>query len=96
MVGKYISDLVGAGFDKVREAYDSSKFVIENGFVYCCFNIDLFDAYHFGIKLNLTRTLQVMTGNFAGWIYDLFFAGVPAAPSVIEKPKDPPLPPAKN
>ena len=93
---KYISDLVGAGFDKVREVYDGSKFVIEGGYVYYCFNIDLFDAFHYGIKLNLTIALQAMSGNFFGWFYDLFFAGVPAAESVIEKPKNPPLPPAKN
>lgn len=96
VVEKYISSLVGAGFDKVREVYDGSKFVVEGGCVCYCFNIDLFDAFHYGIKLNLTRILQAMSGNFFGWLYDLFFAGVPAAPSVIEKPKDPPLPPAKN
>ena len=96
VVEKYISDLVGAGFDKVREVYDGSKFVIEGGYVYYCFNIDLFDAFHYGIKLNLTIALQAMSGNFFGWFYDLFFAGVPAAESVIEKPKNPPLPPAKN
>ena len=96
VVGQYISGLVGAGFDKVREVYDGSKFVIENGCVYYCFNIDLFDAFHYGIKLNLTRTLQAMSGDFFGWFYDFFFAGVPAAESVIEKPKDPPLLTAKN
>lgn len=96
VVEKYISGLVGAGFDKLREVYDGSKFTVEGGCVYYCFNIDLFDAFHYGIKLNLTRTLQAMTGNFFGWLYDLFFAGVPAATSVIDKPKDPPLPPAKN
>ena len=96
VVEKYISGLAGAGFDKLREVYDGSKFVIENGYVYYCFNIDLFDAFHYGIRLNLTRTLQAMSGDFFGWFYDFFFAGVPAAESVIEKPKDPPLPPAKN
>ena len=98
VVEKYISDLVGAGFDKVREVYDDdeSKFVIEGGCVYYCFNIDLFDAFHYGIKLNLTMALQAMSGNFFGYFYDLFFAGVPAAEIVIEKPKNPPLPPAKN
>ncbi len=96
VVEKYISGLAGAGFDKLREVYDGSKFVIEGGYVYYCFNIDLFDAFHYGIRLNLTRTLQAMSGDFFGWFYDFFFAGVPAAESVIEKPKDPPLPQAKN
>ncbi len=95
VVEQYISGLAGAGFDKLREVYDGSKFEIENGCVYYCFNIDLFDAFHYGIKLNLTRTLQAMSGDFFGWFYDFFFAGVPAAESVIEKPKDPPLPPAR-
>jgi hypothetical protein len=95
-VEKYIGGLVGAGFDKVREVYDGSKFVVEGGYVYYCFNIDLFDAFHYGIKLNLTKTLQAMSGDFFGWFYDLFFAGVPAAQSVMKKPKDPPLPPAKD
>ena len=96
VVEKYISGLAGAGFDKLREVYDGSKFEIEGGYVYYCFNIDLFDAFHYGIKLNLTRTLQAMSGDFFGWFYDFFFAGVPAAQSVIKKPKDPPLPPANK
>ena len=95
-VEKYIGGLVGAGFDKVREVYDGSKFVVEGGYVYYCFNIDLFDAFHYGIKLNLTKTLQAMSGDFFGWFYDFFFAGVPAAQSAIKKPTDPPLPPAKD
>lgn len=95
-VEKYIGGLVGAGFDKVREVYDGSKFVVEGGYVYYCFNIDLFDAFHYGIKLNLTKTLQAMSGDFFGWFYDLFFAGVPAAQSVMKKPQDPPLPPEKD
>ncbi len=91
---KYINGLVGQGFDKVREAYDSSKFVIEDGFVYYCFTLHLFDALHYGIKLNLTRILQAMSGDFFGWFYDYFFAGIPAAESVVEVPKDPKLPAA--
>ena len=94
VVEKYINGLVGQGFDKVREAYDSSKFVIEDGFVYYCFTLHLFDALHYGIKLNLTRILQAMSGDFFGWFYDYFFAGIPAAESVVEVPKDPKLPAA--
>ena len=74
--------------------YDKSKFVIEDGSVYYCFNIDLFDAFHYGVKLNLTRTLQAMSGDFFGWFYDYFFAGIPAAETVVAVPKDPKLPPA--
>ncbi|MBQ6053567.1 MAG: hypothetical protein IJL30_09850 [Clostridia bacterium] len=96
VVSQYLSSLAGAGFDKLREVYDSSKFVIEDGNVYYCFNLHLFDALHYGIKLNLTTTLQVMSGDLANWFYDYFFAGVPTAESVIEKPKDPPLPPPKE
>ena len=96
VVEKYISGLAGAGFDKVREAYDSSKFSIENSHVMYRFNLDLFDAYHFGIKLDLTKILLAMHGDFSGWFYDLFFAGVPSAASAVEPPRDPQLPPAKN
>lgn len=96
MVGKYIGDLVGAGFDKVRECYDSSKFTIEGGHVICCFNLKLFDALQYGIRLDLSAILMNMSCPFFGWLYNFFFEGIPAATSVIEKPKDPPLPPAKD
>ncbi|MCR5808958.1 MAG: hypothetical protein K6G56_05295 [Clostridiales bacterium] len=96
VVEKYIGDLVGQGFDKVREAYDSSKFTIEGGDVCYCFTLHLFDAFHFGIKLDLTRILQAMRGDLFGWFYDYFFAGMPAAESVIDVPKDPKLPPVKG
>ena len=93
VVEKYISSLAGSGFDKVREVYDSSKFVFENGYLYYCFNLDLFDAFHFGIKLNLSIIFKLMTGQFFFWLYDFFFKGVPSATSIIEKPNDPMLPP---
>ena len=48
--------------------------------------------YRFLVWAPNARSVAV-TGDFTGWIYDLFFAGVPAAASVIDKPKDPPLPP---
>ena len=96
VVEEYIGGLAGAGFDKVREVYDGSKFVVEGGYVYYCFNIDLFDAFHYGIKLCLTKILMDMTCPLFSWFYTLFFEGVPAAQSVIGKPKDPPLPPAKD
>ena len=96
VVEKVFSNLAGAGFDKVREVYDSSKFGFEGGHVTYCFNIDLFDAYHFGIKLDLTKILLSMTGPFFLWLYDYFFSGVPAAPAVVQAPKDPQLPPPKE
>ena len=86
----------GAGFDKIREVYDSSKFGIEGTHVTYCFNIDLFDAYHFGIKLDLTVILMTMSGDLSGWFYDYFFKGTPSAGDVVALPKDPPLPPRYN
>jgi len=35
------------------------------------------------------------SSKFFSWLYDLFFGGVPVAESVIDIPKDPPLPPSK-
>ena len=96
VVEKYIGNLVGEGFDKVRECYDSSKFTIEGGHVICKFNLELFDTYKFGIRLDLTTILMNVSCPFYGWLYDLFFKGVPCAASAIEAPKDPPLPPAQN
>ena len=93
VVEKYIGNLVGAGFDKLRETYDKSKFGMEGTHVTYCFNIELFDAFSFGVKLDLTQILLNTNGMFFGWFYDLFFAGVPAASSVINAPKDPELPP---
>ena len=96
VIEKYIGDLAGAGFDKLRECYDSSKFTIEGGHVICCFNLKLFDALQYGIRLDLSAILMNMSCPFFGWLYNFFFEGIPAATSVIEKPKDPPLPPAKD
>ena len=96
VVEKFISNLVGEGFDKVRSCYDSSKFTIESGHVICCFNLELFDAYKFGIRLDLTTILMNVSCPFYGWLYDMFFNGVPCAASAIQTPKDPPLPPANN
>ena len=93
VVEKYIGNLVGAGFDKLRETYDKSKFGMEGTHMTYCFNIELFDAFSFGVKLDLTQILLNTNGMFFGWFYDLFFAGVPAASSVINMPKDPELPP---
>ena len=95
VVEKYIGNLVGEGFDKVRKCYDSSKFSIEGGHVICKFNLELFDAYKFGIRLDLTTILLNVSCPFYDWLYDLFFKGVPCAVAAIEKPKDPPLPPAE-
>ena len=80
----------------MREAYDSSKFSFEGGHVIYCFNLDLFDAFHYGIRLDLTKLLFSMTGPLFSWFYDQFFAGVPAAPAVVKAPRDPQLPPAKD
>ena len=96
VVEKYIGNLVGAGFDKLRECYDTSKFSFEGGHVICCFNLKLFDAYQFGIRLDLNEILMAASSPFFGWFYDLFFAGIPSAAAPIETPKDPPLPPANN
>ena len=96
VVEKYIGNLVGEGFDKVRKCYDSSKFSIEGGHVICKFNLELFDAYKFGIRLDLTTILLNVSCPFYDWLYDLFFKGVPCAVAAIEKPKDPPLPPAND
>ncbi len=96
VVEKYISSLAGAGFDKLRECYDSSKFALENGCVICYFNLDLFDAYHYGIRLDLTKVVTDLSCPLFSWFYDFFFKGIPSAASVIETPKDPPLPPAKD
>ena len=96
VVDKYVTELVGQGCSKVREAYDSSTFSLNGGHVMFSFTLDLFDAFHFGVTLDLTKILMGMTCPLFSWFYDLFFAGIPAASSVIDTPKDPPLPPANK
>jgi hypothetical protein len=96
VVEKYIGDLVGSGFDKLRECYDSSKFTNEGGHTICYFNLRLLDAFEYGIRLDLSATLTNLNYPLFGWFYNLFFEGVPCAMTLVEKPKDPPLPPAEN
>ena len=47
-------------------------------------------------EINISRVLTATTSSLFGWLYDLFFGGVPTAETVMEVPKDPPLLPAKN
>lgn len=96
VVDKYVTELVGEGCSKVRDAYDSSTFSLNGSHVMFSFTLDLFDAFHFGVTLDLTKILMGTTCPLFSWFYDLFFAGIPAASSVIDTPKDPPLPPANK
>ncbi len=96
VVEKYVGELVGQGCSKVREAYDSSSFSIENAHVMFNFDLVFFDAYKYGISLDLTQIMFNMSCPFFGWIYDYFFGKIPAAEAPVEPPKDPALPPKKD
>ncbi len=96
VVEKYLTELVGQGCAKVREIYDGSKFGLDGAHVTYSFQIDIADAFHFGITLDLTKILLSMSCPLFGWFYDYFFSNVPSAVAAIEVPKDPPLPPAKK
>ena len=47
-------------------------------------------------EINISKALSNTSSKFFSWLYDVFFGGIPVAESVIDIPKDPPLPPAKN
>ena len=59
-------------------------------------NLELTPAMELMVELDLTEILKNTSSALFGWLYDMFFGGLPAAEDVMELPKDPPLPPAKN
>ena len=47
------------------------------------------------VEIDLIAAITNTTSELFGWFYEMFFGGLPAADSLMEPPKDPPLPPGR-
>ena len=75
----------------------SSGFAIaENGSITFSFTMQAFRSRNYLVVLNLNSILANLSCPLFGWLYDMIFAQVPVAASVVQPPKDPPLPPANK
>ncbi|MBQ6052876.1 MAG: hypothetical protein IJL30_06265 [Clostridia bacterium] len=103
---KYLTELLGTGagwiYDNPEKAQKRLFRFNPAGELIFTFGINLFagntdaSVVDSVCEINISKALSNTSSKFFSWLYDLFFGGVPVADSVIELPKDPPLPPAKN
>ena len=112
IVEKYLTELTGAGGAYVHDNPDKTEkaigFWMKANSLKFSFplmgsaadpqaeNLELTPAMELMVELDLTEILKNTSSALFGWLYDMFFGGLPAAEDVMELPKDPPLPPAKN
>jgi hypothetical protein len=102
VLNKYLTELVGLLAAKAQEIVDentktSSGFAIaENGSITFSFTMQAFRSRNYLVVLNLNSILTNLSCPLFGWLYDMIFAQVPVAASVVQPPKDPPLPPEKK
>lgn len=106
IVEKYFTDLCGEGVafihDNIEKVSKNLFWISPAGDIMFSYTINLLagnvdnnDVLHL-CDLNLSSALKNTSSGLFNWLYNLFFSGVPVADTVMEMPKDPPLPPAKN
>lgn len=109
IVEKYFTELCGAGaayiHDNIETAEKALFWFNPAGEIIFSFSINLLagnvddksaESVMHLCDINLSKALKNTSGELFNWMYDLFFSGLPVATDVMEIPKDPPLPPAKN
>jgi hypothetical protein len=102
IAGKYLTELVGKYAGEVKEvvdktSYRGSEFSIgEHGHI--IFNLLLTeeDGPDYEYPIDLTAMFLYGACPLFDLLYEELFSGIPCAAAVLEVPKDPPLPPAKN
>ena len=102
---KYLDGLFGMAIDKLieKDMAIHDKFIeSQNGFEFDA-NGHLIVQFFFEIggkpydcSIDATKALMNVSTGLFGYVFELLFGEVPFASSVIEPPKDPPLPPANN
>ncbi len=103
---KYLTELLGAGAGWIHDNPDKAQKLLFSfnpaGELIFTFGINLFagntdnSVVDSVCEINISKALSNTSSKFFTWLYDVFFGGIPVAESVIDIPKDPPLPPAKN
>ena len=102
IVEKYLTELCGEGAGWIHDNPDDALGFVPDGakLIYRASVTIPFEtgaaAARFVIDLDLFKVLTNTSCGLFGWMYDLFFSGVPTATSIIEAPKDPQLPPMRN
>ena len=102
IVEKYLTELCGEGAGWIHDNPDDALGFVPDGakLIYRASVTIPFEtgaaAARFVIDLDLFKVLTNTSCGLFGWMYDLFFSGVPTATSSIEAPKDPQLPPMRN
>ena len=101
IVEKYLTELFGLGGAWVSDNPDKAL-----GFWFAANNAIMFSftlPFKIGaatlnkvIDVDIMKVLSDTANGMFGWFYDTFFGGLPAADTMMEIPKDPPLPPPKN
>ncbi|MBR4183671.1 MAG: hypothetical protein IKQ56_07615, partial [Lachnospiraceae bacterium] len=101
VLNKFLTELVGLTAARAQEIVDentktSSGFSFAaNGDIVFSFTMQAFRSRNYLVVLNINSILTNLSCPMFGWLYDMIFGRVPSAVSVVQPPKDPPLPPAK-
>jgi len=106
---KYFTELCGAGAAFIHDNIETAEKVLfwfnPAGEIIFSFSINLLagnvddesaESVMHLCDINLSKAMKNTSGALFNWMYELFFSGLPTAADVMEIPKDPPLPPAKN
>ena len=99
---KYFLSFVGKKAGEVKEFYDKTKFrepgfyMNENGHPAFCIRLEDEENGVYYATIDLIYALENTATGFFNLLYGQIFGDIPYAPSAIETPKDPPLPPANN
>ena len=109
IVEKYFTELCGAGaafiHDNIETAEKALFWFNPAGEIIFSFSINLLagnvddesaESVMHLCNINLSKALKNTSGELFNWMYELFFSSLPVATDVMEIPKDPPLPPAKD
>ena len=99
---KYFLSFVGKKAGDVKEFVDKTKFrnpgfyTNENGHLAFCIRLEDEDNGVYYATIDLIYALENTATGFFNLLYGQIFGNIPYAPSAIETPKDPPLPPANG
>lgn len=101
IVEKYLTELFGMGGAWVSDNPDKAVgfWFAANGAIMFSFTLPLqigAATLKKVIDVDILKVLSDTANGMFGWFYDTFFGGLPAADALMEIPKDPPLPPAKD
>ena len=112
IVEKYLTELAGVGGAFVHDHLDTVQSILgfwvkANSLMFSfpltlaaaapdAADVTAATAAEFTVDLDLTAILTNTASGMFGWFYDMFFGGLPSADDLMEIPKDPPLPPARN